>query len=477
MRVTSGRRWVGVGVVLTALVCAQPVARAGGFDIGPRGARAEGRGGAVTAGTDSPIAIFHDPAQLATIHRYRLVGAINLNFPNVCLRRLEASDNDPAPGSVGDPLPQVCDSGPPSPAPTLALSVPLMDELTLGVGVEVPTNVFKQKWGPHDGNPGPGTGAESATPTSWILIESNLALAFASFAVAYAPHPRFRIGATFGWGVAIAKLRNSAYAFNLQSLNDIEARDYFVPKVTVGAHATPVDGLDLGVVFHWADTIHTENTDVTIEVPNFPRPGQTERIAVDGVLDVPLNADLSFGVRYAHALDAPADEVGDRLSTERWDLEADIEVLFNDRFHRIFLDLPDDLPGLAMALPDDFSYPQHWKTQYAVRVGGDYNPIPGLLGLRAGFSYETSGVEHGYEQLFFLPLERYGVHVGATVRIDHRFDVSLAYAHFFQPTVFNAVTEARLPSAAAPEDASFITNAGTLRSHYDVLAVEGAYTF
>src|SRR5690606_21113178 len=113
------------------------------------------------------------------------------------------------------------------------------------------------------------------------------------------------------------------------------------------------------------------------------------------------NWRLAFGARFADKLaGGPVDEVGDRLSSERWDVEMNIVLQGNKRVDSFLVDLPDDATILGIVdLPDTLSLAHKWKNQLIVRLGGDYNPIPGVLGLRAGFSYESDGVTDGFEQL------------------------------------------------------------------------------
>lgn len=213
---------------------------------------------------------------------------------------------------------------------------------------------------------------------------------------------------------------------------------------------------------------------------------------VNGVgVRVPQTAQLGFGARYAHRLDEPADAIGDRLSNERFDVELGLALLFSGRVDRFSVDLPDDaevvvpspvpiVPEQHIALPDRIDLEHRWKNQLAISVGGDVNPIPGVLGLRAGIRYETSGVRHGYEQVDFTPMRNVSLHLGGTVRIASRVDVSLAIAHVRYPDVTVAPEDARIRRIVSgdadpndPVDAS-IANAGTYRNRMTALMLEAA---
>ena len=81
--------------------------------------------------------------------------------------------------------------------------------------------------------------------------------------------------------------------------------------------------------------------------------------------------------------------------------------------------------------------PTKWKgkTQLSLRAGGDYNLMPGLLALRAGVSYESDGADVEYLDITNYMLGRIGVHTGLTLRVAGKTDLSLAFAHFFQPAL------------------------------------------
>ncbi len=118
--------------------------------------------------------------------------------------------------------------------------------------------------------------------------------------------------------------------------------------------------------------------------------------------------------------------------------------------------------------------------------------MPGLIAARLGFSYETRGVSEGFEQLDFLPFQRFGLHAGATVRLGN-FDISIAYAHLFQSTVTVTEDEAQIRQVSAsarieeiacgddpdcePTTPGTIINAGRYTSRYDLVSLGLTYHF
>jgi hypothetical protein len=89
------------------------------------------------------------------------------------------------------------------------------------------------------------------------------------------------------------------------------------------------------------------------------------------------------------------------------------------------------------------------KDQITLRLGGDYNVLPGLLALRAGVSYETRGSDPSDLNVLNYMLSRYGIHGGLTLRVAGKTDVSFGYAHFIHEDialqVFDGEGTSKLP--------------------------------
>jgi long-subunit fatty acid transport protein len=102
----------------------------------------------------------------------------------------------------------------------------------------------------------------------------------------------------------------------------------------------------------------------------------------------------------------------------------------------------------------------HGKTQFSVRIGGDYNILPGVLAIRAGVSYETDGTDPEYLNITNYQLGRTGLHVGATLRLAKKTDLSFAFAHFIQKDVALTVNPARPFNTTDPARDHVVTGKG-----------------
>jgi len=119
-----------------------------------------------------------------------------------------------------------------------------------------------------------------------------------------------------------------------------------------------------------------------------------------------------------------------------------------------------------------------------VRAGGDWNVVPGKLAVRAGYSFETPAQPEAWTRVDFLPFERHGAHVGATLRVGD-VDLSAGYAHVFQPdrVVRNGSAKQieAFPPGECHEDVpaycGSVVNEGTYESSFDTLSIGATFNF
>jgi hypothetical protein len=324
------------------------------------------------------------------------------------------------------------------------------------------------------------------------------------------------IGATFQWGIGNFNFRNftravSGEGFNRDILTDLAATDAFIPRVAFSVHVVPHDNLDITAGFLWSDDVSASGTlDLNYGFYADPNAATNPECASAGcVLPSPNHYDnvslaapqpwqLNAAIRYAHritprprdvgAIERLSSRVEDPMSNEVFDIELDFVYELNSRVEDFVVDVPGAMleyqfvnsmgmaeAGDAIPVPPSIALPHRWKDQWSLRLGGDYNVIPGMAAVRAGFSYESSGVNEAYQAIDFFVGSRIGIHAGLTVRLG-RIDVSLAYAHFFQETVevTTAVALYEQTSAAPPGE---IVGAGKYTSNIDSFAVAANYHF
>jgi long-subunit fatty acid transport protein len=186
-------------------------------------------------------------------------------------------------------------------------------------------------------------------------------------------------------------------------------------------------------------------------------------------LKVPQPWALSAGIRYGMRRNDLETQLHprhhDSLATEHFDVELDAVWEINQMFDAITVTLPAGAtfyePALSgrAGLPPVNLLPHHWRDQVSVRLGGDWNAIRDRLAVRAGFAYESSGVNSAFTQLDFLNAERFQLHLGATLRVDD-VDFTIAYIHIFQSTVDSTAPGlAQFPQNAASGTPALVNNA------------------
>jgi hypothetical protein len=367
-----------------------------------------------------------------------------------------------------DPLDTVCLDQNITPIPQLAWTSRVTEDLGVGFGFIFPAVLPGGRWGGQNGIIRGDTGELRPAPTRYMLLSSSNLGVFPTVGFGYRIFDAFRIGAAFEWGVfAINNTTMAVIGGGTAPSNDIIARtkgqDWFVPAATISAHIVPVESIDIVVAFRWQDDINAAGTqDLTTGAfsPDL-LPYTTKNLKVKSI-EVAMPWKLRAGIRYADRL-APrpvgtgSDEsdfasgktIQDSLQNERWDIELDFQFEKNSRNERqvVTYELNQYLfTQRANGMLDTTNYPsdpmnpnnkieKDWQDQFSIRLGGSYNPLPGLLGLSAGAHYENRGVNPARMQIDFWPVQRIGLHGGVTVRVSNAVDLTFSYAHISQEDI------------------------------------------
>jgi hypothetical protein len=517
LRVFSRRRMrafgplgCALGFFLAASLAVPFRAGAAGFEMAPLGARDGGRGGASVAGADSAFGLFYNPATLLSAPGFADGAvAVHGHVGELCFQRNTVQEAGDGTRSVGERLPRICSDGGGAFLPQAATSLRFGNRQRFAVGLGVSSPLPRARTFNFGG---PSSAAPA--PSRYLLVQEDLLQLFPTLGAAYAPHRQIRLGASFGWGIT----RFDFTQFNFSRVvalppdaagatSDISVRtdgtDPFTPRFQVGALVQPAASLPLWLAFNFQHTqdVRVDDARVRIQSLGTAYYASSELIASvlrsapppviaatvrDVHVRIPQTSTLTAGARYAAPLARPADEVGDRLSTERFDVELDVAYTFSSRVEAMRATLPATtitvpspaplfVQNIRLDLPTEQTLPQRWKDQVGVRLGGDLNVLPGRLSMRAGVQYESSGIRSGYEQLLYAPTRAFGLSCGATVRVLKQLDASLAYTHYFLQTrqVSPAAAQLRVQTSGQPRESdAVLVNAGTFSQSLDALALE-----
>lgn len=557
------RRAAVVPALLVVVLAALPsVARAGGLEYVTPGTRAFGRGGAFMARADDPMALRFNPAALANLAGYQIYLSSHLAFYDACVQRSGGYDDSGVSDTAiadsrfgfadpSDPnnfaamqFPEVCRNGAPGPSPQLIFSMHPMEGLGIAFGILAPAGVGSASWGNGDGTV-TANGVELPSPVRYQIVQQSVLLFWPSIGVGYSPIPELSFGATFMWGIATIDYTTMTNAGSgpQDPATDARARlelaDYFVPAAVFSVHITPIDALDIAVMGRISDGIDGDGSlTVTTGAFGTSMPGSytpyTTRLE-GALLHAGQPWEFGVSIRYADRIHPRhrnpeqsarlMGQVDDPMLNERWDLELDVVYTLNSQVTDYVTRPPpgqsvgicegdrdcvnEGTAGLMVGLPATIPITKGWSDQISIRVGGDWNVLPGMLALRAGAHFETSGMNQYYQGPDFMPGMRLGLHLGATFRIE-RFDVSIAYGHIFQ--FDHTVTEGRARHSAStggrgvddtytcrdasgtiietydpdmpvvqrgcyPPGFGSVMNAGTYRAEYNVVSLDVRYHF
>jgi hypothetical protein len=471
-------------------------------------------------------------------------------------------DGTALPDLRNEAYPEVCYRGPLPVLPNVALTMKLAPNWGVGLGFFPPDTAALSQWGNRDGTVDTPNGLRPS-PTRWFRAHLNTSYFSALGAIGYRPVSWLRVGFGFQWALLAYSTTEFTRTNTTRDVAsdvriDVNGRDLFVPGFVASVHATPIDALDIAIGFKWSDRV-SSRAKLDITTGNFAAGEPLQYVDEDGALVTATglrrfrNAgrygdvssppiwvpQLSFGMRYAQRIAARPDneswqrvrsangrDVRDAMATERWDLEGNAIVYFNGASDESQF-VADNQTVLLQAIREDGSIGSmstvyvgqcvksgsdscarrevpsylHGKTQYSLRVGGDYNLIAGILALRAGLSYETNGQDPVYLNVTNYQLGRTGLHVGATWRIAGQTDLSVGYAHFIQrrvaltvndkspfrtsdPQKFHVVTgnndgmaQFAIGDAADNVEGPLFANAGTFYYHLDVVSLSLAQHF
>ncbi len=417
----------------------------------------------------------------------------------------------PLVGFADEPYAKVCYRGGAQFLPTVALGMKLSDDLGVGLGFFPPDVATTRQWGNRDGTVDTQSG-KRPNPLRYYGSHQNVSYFSVLAAAGYRLAPWISVGAGLQWMMVIYEATTwttpiSALDPESDVRGDLFGRDLFVPGVIASVQLKPIDALDVVLGFKWSDRVKSNvKLDITTgalgtgEVFQYrDASGQVQTVGSSiptttpnqpGRLDSPpiWAPQLTLALRYADRLvprpkdlkaahEAAGRTVEDHMQTERWDVEVDAVYYFtsvDDKQEYVTRDAQltlrnIDQNGIISSLPASpgdclkrdpktnncvgdrvVRTELGGKNQFTVRAGGDYNVLPGLLALRAGVSYEARGQDPALLNVMSYMLSRTGLHLGFTVRVATKTDISFGYAHFFQENVELQVNNSQTVSAYPP---------------------------
>lgn len=401
-------------------------ATAGGFEYGPQGLHAVGRGGAFVVKADDPSAIYWNPGKLALLRGTRLI--YNHNFT-------DGSTSFDRDGSGGIAFQSVSEQSGffPLGASLVVTSDFGLDDWAFGFGMQGPPALgearFPSMGVDAQGDPRPETGA-----SRYGFLKQEVALVHFHLAAAWKYEELFGIGASLQY-VLMPWLRYSLVmvgpvgvpptgAFSQNDLRaDLDMMDTFNMTATIGAWARPLPFLELAVSARVVPVDIEADGDVTMKGTPGSVYVNAAPVVVPATLSFTYPVTVMAGVRYFYEADG----------RELFDVEVDFvweQWSALDAFRVNFQQDELDVFGTIVPL-EKITLQRDYQDTYSVRLGGEWNPIQDTLWVRLGGWWESGAQKSAYTLVDFPSFHRFGIGVGISAQW-HGVELGISYAHVFQ---------------------------------------------
>lgn len=497
---------------------APALAQAAGFEVEypDNGARALGRAGAFTARADDPTAIYYNPAGLTGLRGTNLYVGANGLFLDQTFQPADRVE------PVGARI-LTLEYGPVEqsvaffPAPFLAVQFDFeaLKRFDFAAGVYGPASNGHRKFDSQyplrraTDDRGKDATAKVAgnrslhlTPNG-MLVESELIQIFPTLSAAYqlADVP-LRFGVSLQDSIVLAKLKQGSGG-DFPGQAEIDVADLFAPTGVLGVHYAPHRRWELGLSFRPPIAVEATGTaklrkygDCVTDASGACKadPALSDTWGFDGSLRLTEadkkteDTDLTFsfdnplwarlGIRYVHRTGEGGPEK-DHADDDPGLFDVELDYLFEGdgsfeayelKFDAAFVNLPaEGGEGTFIPMPH-LKDVRNYQHTHAVRIGGDYNAVPGLFAVRAGWAYETAVSPDAYTHIDFPSTAKVTGALGAGLTLDLvDIDLGFSYTHFEERTVTNS--DVRLTDIQSPREDWQVIGNGTHSGSYVVVGL------
>lgn len=466
-----------------ALSIAKPALASNPLEYPDNGSAAFSRGGAWLAVGNEPIATHYNPAGLA-LQKTALSVEQQLAFPHTCLDRrgpngAPAGPDDPSLQPNGTPFysyEETCSakSAFPNTIPSISFAWRATPRVGIGVALVPPATYGTAK----NQFPLLAEGIDNQThqarllpaPYRYMQLGQDSLILFPTVSVGYQLLSHLRVGAGFISGIGVINFSTVGVS-NLgaddakgdhmtdDSVSTIRTKDLFVPGFVVSALWSPAPVLDVSVWARVIDSIRADSGEVDVSLQTFNGNGAvnppcatiSEKCSSNqsvlnkfpsGVthFEYPIPPEVRLGLRFhrprsaaAAAFDAP-NTMRDPLHDDVFDVEADGSYTWNSAADTIQVRFPEGSGGTGailvrpvnVPLPPNADRPTGYRDSVGVRLGGQWNAIPDLFGVRAGGWLESRSQDPAFLTVSPVGALRWGFGGGLVVR-DGFFDISVGY--------------------------------------------------
>lgn len=462
--------WIGLGLFAQT----PRDIHAAGFEYGPQGFHAVGRGGAFTVLADDPSAMYWNPSRLALLRGTRFHYSHNFVQESLTFRRFPGQTVD----WKGDPV------GPPvtfEPASEALGFFPLnasfaltsdfgLDDFTFALGMVGPSAVGKARF-----NDPSNEGA-----TRYSFLDMDIAMMFLTLSAAW----RYRTGGRdwFGVGLSLQYAMIPWLKYSLMLIAptgptnqngvantrsdmraDLDVKDLFGFTAIFGAFVRPLPQLEIAVSSRLIPIRY--NPTGKIHVSGAQGEGmifrKIEPFSIPATLNFTYPMTAQVGARWI--FEQNGREVADveiDFVWERWSQLKSFDITFNEtKIEQLGYEMT--FKKLVLL--------RNYQDTYSVRLGGQWNAIPKWLTVRGGGWWESPAHRVAYTMPDFPSLNRFGVAVGLSSEW-RGLEFGIAYAHVFQQDRTVCINQARIYQQVMQPDGSVLVHDGTPPDPYPVNA-------
>ncbi len=416
-------------LVAVALLTVSGAARAGGFYVPERGARALSLGGAQVAGADDLNAQWLNPAGLARLGA-DLSLYVDLALIQSDQRFARAYDAETARKDerYANGFPVVKSTGGAFFDPSLAVASRLgTDDFVFAFGV----------YGPYAGtNEWPQDG-----PQRYSLVFLEAAEVFIQASAAWEVNDVLSVGLGLQWILTHIKQRLVISAYpgvfgwaeqrDLDVLAQVDVTDAFTPGANLGLLITPISGFEVGLSGQLPVSVRATGT-LKTQRPAHYYFADVETVGDDIEVDLEFPAIARLGLR---VFEPESWSVEVAAVYEAWSAMQDIAVRPGPSGVAF-----DNVPGIGTYEVKPFDIRQDHVDVVSARLGGWWRPGGAPITVRAGAFFETSSLPDNTTTVVKIDNDKLGVGLGGTLELgDFAVDLAFGYVKQLEREVTDSV--------------------------------------
>lgn len=466
-------RHVGFAIALVVLLLNADGVRAGGYYVGPVGAKAGGRAGAFTARADDLTAVYYNPAGLSFLDGLWLQIDNKSSYNFVEYERAPLRDSSGVQTATFAPVRSETPLQPLAPLVGIGFG---NGAWAFALVTYARSGVARVRY-PQDG------------PQRYLLTEREAYLLNNTLSVAWQPTPQVSLGLSLYMVVAPTiqyELAIAASVFGgldpvsneLDLIATIDAADWFIPNAVLGVWYQPSPAFEVGLSGQVIPAdVNAEGSldlrfahDVSMygvedrEIVTYRNQVPAKNIRL--TLSTPLSARL--GARYIRRRSDGSElfDIECDISYETWSV-VDTLTLNSDNLEATVVTRRAEIGVIEVE--------KRWMDTVGVSLGGDFNVVQDLLTLRAGTFWESPTAEPAYANVDFTTGQHVGATLGASLLLGD-LSLALAYEYRVQPEVVTTDGQIHQKAPLDQEDARVVNN-GRFRAHSHSAAVSASYGF